>query len=217
MRYKFYREHKYVSFMLNELERLTAKTDFRVPSQTEKVVQEFNSLAAMLEGHAEYENSALHELLKKKNSSVHAEIEDDHKHQDEQLADLRNKLNAILESADEKEQVELGYQFYLAYRKFVGDNLVHLHEEETIILPELQRLYSDEELKAVEAHTYGIMTPEQMVSMMDHLFPQMNPNDREAFLTDIKDSEPEKFVAAWNITKLKLEPEERESLEKKLR
>lgn len=41
MRYKFYRERKYVSFLLHEVERLVAKTDFRTASQVHRVQKEF--------------------------------------------------------------------------------------------------------------------------------------------------------------------------------
>lgn len=59
---------------------------------------------------------------------------------DEQLKDLESRLNKVIESATAEEQLELGYQFYQWYRKFVGGNLLHLHEEKTLILTELQRL-----------------------------------------------------------------------------
>jgi len=37
------------------------------------------------------------------------------------------------------------------------------------------------------------MTPEQMMDMLRVLFPHMNASDKEAFLEDIKISQPEKF------------------------
>jgi hypothetical protein len=72
-----------------------------------------------------------------------------------------------------------------------------LHEEETIILPELQRLYSDQELKAVEAKTYAIMTPDELFEMLQVLFPHMNAYDKKAFLSDIKECQPEKYEIIW--------------------
>ena len=74
-------------------------------------------------------------------------------------------LNKVIESSTAEEQIELGYQFYLWYRKFAGDNLLHLHGEETVILPELQRLYSDAELSTVEFGSYRMMTPEDLGSV----------------------------------------------------
>jgi len=92
----------------------------------------------------------------------------------------------VSESIDPEERIELGYQLYLWFRKFAGENLLPLHEEETVILPDLQRLYSDEELNQVEFESYRVMTPEDLIHMMQVLFPHMNPEDRLAFLTDIK-------------------------------
>lgn len=217
MRYKFYREHKYVSAAFNDLERLVAKTDFRVSAEVEKVRQEFDALIQMLKGHAAYEESVLHELLRKRGSAVYREIEAEHGELDYVLADLERRLKLVMEATQEEEQIEQGYQFYLWFRKFVGDNLIHLHEEETIILPELQRLYSDEELKAVEPETYKKMTADELFQMTQHLFPHMNPSDREAFLTDIKDCEPEKFAITWQDVQRTLDPQERDALLKKLK
>lgn len=208
MRYLFYRAHKYVSAALNDLERLIAKTDFRNERQLNTVDQEFKALAGMLKGHAEYEDVKLHALLKKKNSNVHKHIEEDHGHQDEQLHAIQELVNHISKAATDDEKVAAGYQLYLAYRKFVADNLIHLHEEETIILPELHRLYSDEELGQVDASTYAMMTPEQMVGMMKGLFPHMNATDRLFFLAGIKKAQPDKFKAAWEGIKSMIDSQE---------
>ena len=57
MRYKFYREHKYVSFALNDLERQIAKTNFRSLEEIEKIKNEFETIVQMLKGHAQHENN----------------------------------------------------------------------------------------------------------------------------------------------------------------
>jgi len=193
MRYQFYREHKYVSAALNDLERLIAKTDFREESGLTKVAEEFSALAQMLKSHAQYEDESLHSLLKKKNSPVYLHVEQDHIHQEEQLAEVQSLIDQVGSARTNEEKIALGYKLYLTYRKFVGDNLVHLHEEETIILPELQRLYTDKELQEVEAETYRTMTVDEMKEMLQHLFPYMNPSDKEAFLRDISELEPAKY------------------------
>ncbi len=216
MRYKFYREHKYVSFAVNDLERQIAKANFRSFEEIEKIQSELEICVDLLKEHAGYENNALHELLRKKQSSVYAHVEKEHQHYDELLDDLLEKLKKILKEPSENERVEAGYQFYLWYRKFVGENLLHLHEEETVILPELQRLYTDEELKAVESATYEHMTAAEMIDMMEILFPHMNLDDKEAFLKDIKDSQPGKFITAWTGIQSHLSTEERARLIEKL-
>ncbi len=216
-RYKFYREHKYVSFALNELERLVAKTDFRIPLQVGKIEQEFSAVVEMLQGHAQYEDTKLHPLLRQKGSTLFQEAHDDHQQHDAIFHNLQSLLNQIKASQDKIHQTELGYQFYLSYREFVGDNLHHLHLEETLILPELQRLYTDVELRKVEEETYQLMTVDELIQMMQVLFPHFNASDREAFLRDIQDAAPEKFIPAWNSIKEIIDSKEEEQLAVKLR
>lgn len=201
MRYQFYREHKYVSSALNDLERLIAKTDFCDAQSVEEVEREFEGLSGMLKGHAQYENERLHTLLKDKNIPAYEHAEEDHALQDQQLQEIEEILRGIsLLSSDEK-KIEEGYRLYLTYRKFVADNLEHLHEEETKILPELQRLYSDAELQQVEAQTYRAMTSEEIIDMIKVLFPHMNKHDKQAFLSDIRSLEPQKFEVVWASSK----------------
>ncbi len=190
MRVKLYREHKYVSFALHELERLIAKTDFADDAALDHVQEEWRSLKEMLEGHAYHEENNFHPLLEKKGSTVHFDAHDEHDQQKHALEELEGQLEGIKKSCDRE---EAGYQFYLAYRKFVGENLLHLHEEETKILPELQRLYTDEELRAIEHPTYAMMTALEMAEMVQVLFPHMNSADKRAFMTDIRRAQPQKF------------------------
>lgn len=198
MRYKFYREHKYVSAALNDVERLIARTDFRDSKAVAQVSESFEDLVQMLKGHAQYENERLHALLKQKHSYVYDHAEKDHADQDEQMSEIKRLIDQVAQCQAEEEKIEAGYRLYLAYRKFVADNLSHLHEEETKILPELQRLYSDKELQQVEAITYNEMTPDQIVEMTAILFPHMNSSDRKAMLCDIQSLQPEKFKIAWD-------------------
>ncbi len=120
---------------------------------------------------------------------------------------MENLLDAVKTSPD---HIEAGYQFYLVYRKFVGDNILHLHEEETKLLPELQRLCTDEELRAIEHPIYDLMTVDEMVEMLQVLFPHMNFSDKCAFLTDIKLAEPQKFLQLWDMAQHFLSVEEME-------
>jgi hypothetical protein len=169
----------------------------------------------MLRGHAEYENTKLHLLLQKKGSILFQEVERDHQHQDAQFPTLYALLGQIKANPDEQVRIGLGYEFYLAFRKFVGENLLHLYVEETQILPELQKLYSDVELRSVEAETYQIMTSAELIHMLQVLFPHMNPVDREAFLTDILMAVPEKFIQVWEGIKKIIDLQEQRLLTEK--
>lgn len=192
-RYRFYREHKYVSYILTELERTIARADFRCNIEIQAIQSQFESLAHLMKGHADHEDQAIHELLRRKGSSVYDSIEAHHHVLEDQLKGLHQDLIKIKKSDDSELKISLGYQFFLNYRLFISHQYQHFHEEETVVMPELQRLYPDNELRTVDFHTYAIMTPEQMLHMTQLLFPQMNRSDHEAFINDMKDSQPGKL------------------------
>lgn len=196
MRYRFYREHKFVTSFINDVTRLIASTDFSDDAATAVVRERMGQVLTMLEYHAEHEDTAFHTLLVEKGSTVHQSCEADHKAHVERFSALRNAINTILEATNETDKVRLGYDFYLQFREFEADNMHHINVEEREVMPELQRLYTDEELRAVEAKTYHIMTPDQMVHMMQVIFPHMNSQDHFAFLSDIATATPEKIKPA---------------------
>ncbi len=193
MRVKFYREHKYVSARLNNLERMLATLDFCDVLQVKKAKEEWDELCFMLEEHAKYEEERIHVLLEKKGSKIHLETHEEHEKMKQQFFMINALWDRALPEKDEEALLEIGYQIYLAFRNFVAENLLHLHKEETQILPEIQRLYSDEELRFVEAPTYDAMTPEEILGMLKELFPYMNRSDKEAFLEDIEFLQTEKL------------------------
>jgi hypothetical protein len=190
MRVRPYREHKYVSFAVSELERHIAKADFTDDASIEKIQNEWKQIREMLEGHAFHEEQNIHTLLEKKGSTIYQDSHEDHEQQEKTLENLQKLLDHLKTNPDRE---EAGYQFYLTYRKFVADNLLHLHEEETKLLPELQRLCTDEELRAIEHPTYEVMTVDEMTHMLQVLYPHMNVFDKRAFLTDIQLAQPQKF------------------------
>jgi hemerythrin-like domain-containing protein len=218
LRYRFYREHKYLSYEVSKLEGFIARVDFTDAEQVKALKQRFEWFMDLMQGHADHEDNAIHPLLKDKNPQMYEDIALDHK----ALFGFIERLKVALDRIDPRkaESVDLinqGYQFYLSFRKFVGINLEHLDHEETVIMPEIQKHYTDRELKElVEFKTYKIMTSDEMIDMMQELFPQMNLQDKEALLRDIQESEFEKFLQAWNGIALKIDEKERMELIKQL-
>lgn len=218
LRYRFYREHKYLSFAVSELERTIAKVDFTSLGQVVELRQRFEGLMALMSGHAEHEDKAIHPLLKVKSPKVYETIEREHERHAKAIQNLKVALDKIDPAGEESDVViTQGYQFYLSFRKFVGINLEHLDHEETVIMPEIHKHYTDQELKElVEFKTYKIMTVDEMVNMLRILFPAMNLQDKEAFLRDIQESEPVKFSKAWPRVSLDISEREKAELIRKL-
>lgn len=198
MRYRFYRVHKYVCFELSEFERASAKVNFLDTKACVVLKEQWNTLVNMLKHHGEYEDEHIHDLLRQKNSELALNIEQEHEVHEEAFQALTHQLEAIIASEDLCEKIIQGNEFYLAYRLFYSQMLKHLYDEETVLLPALQALYSDEELAKLQAKTYEQMAPEHMLGMLNAIFLHANPEDMYFFANEMKKAEPEKFNIVWD-------------------
>lgn len=151
----------------------------------------------MLKHHGEYEDAHIHDLLRQKNSRLQLTIENEHHDHEQAFHDLNRQLENVMAVHSYSEKIQLGNEFYLAYRLFYSEMLKHLYDEETILLPELQALYSDDELAKLQAKTYQKMTPEQMLGMLNVLLPHANPEDMHFFTNEMRTAEPAKFEIVW--------------------
>jgi len=197
MRYRFCRVHKYICFEMSEFERKTAKTDFLDFNACKTLKEKLIGLTHLLKHHGEYEDTYIHDLLRQKNCDIQSDIEMDHREHEKALESLTHALDHIIAIQTNAEKIHLGNEFYLSYRLFYSEMLKHLYEEEKILLPKLQTLYSDEELAKLQAKTYQKMTSDDMLGMLNVLFPHANPEDMHFFTSEMRTAEPEKFAVVW--------------------
>lgn len=196
-RFRFYREHKYVIDMFIDFQKLVARCDFLDPQQVDNVITEFNKIVVLIECHAEHEDKAILELLKSKGSKLYENNRKDHINQHfllHRMIDDLGKISALRNN----ERLSKGYKFYLDYVEYFGDSLKHMHAEETLIMPELHRLCTDEELMELGRKTYDIMTPVEILHMIRALFGHFNPDDITKFLSELNYLVPEKLAKVWN-------------------
>lgn len=197
-RYRLYREHKYLFFVFNEILQLASSLDLSTKGATTKLKDELKKLHILLQSHAEYEESRIHLILQNNNSPLFHEAEQQHQDQKHDLAMIDQKIN-LLEGTSKIDEIHfLSYEIYLDLRNFFCKNLQHFDYEERVIMPELQRLLTDDEIREIDRISYRQMLPEHMVDMMEVLFPHMNSDDRFVFLNEIKSCEPKKFELAWD-------------------
>jgi len=196
-RHRLYREHKYVCFFFNAVLKQVACMDFGNTTDIVNAKNELNNLKQLLHGHAMHEEQKMHRLLKLNRSDIYQIAEAQHEEHDAFFDLIAMKFNALEDVSTLAEKNFIGYEIYLDVRKFYADNLEHFDYEERVIMPELQRLLSDTELKEIDHASYHEMSPEQISHMVSILFPHMNRDDRNVFLADIKDCVPDKFTIAW--------------------
>jgi len=211
--YRLYREHKYVFYIFSEVLKLAAQTNFTDLDQVRTLEQEVQNLKLLLEGHAKYEEERIHALLKKRHCDLYNQAEASHQEHHNFFIEIENKFNEVKQAPNKE---NLGYAIYLDLRKFMQENLEHFDYEERILMPALQELYNEEEIRDIDAISYHQMTPNQVVHMIEVLFPHMNLDDKLHFLKDIRDSQPEKFLNILEEVSKLLNQEEKEFLSQML-
>lgn len=214
-RYRLYREHKYLFYVFSEVLRLASTLDLSTAESLVKFKNELKKLALLFQSHAEHEEGRIHAILKNKNSTLFSEAEHQHREQEIYLDKIQEKVNLIA-GMKENEAHFLSYEIYLDLRNFFSHNLNHFDYEERILMPELHRLLSDDEIREIDRISYRQMSPEEMIDMMAVLFPHMNCEDKFTFLNDIKDCEPKKFEFAWSGISPQIEKNARNKLMKLL-
>ena len=202
MRRRLYTEHKYVTHRLCEFGRLLAKADFANDGGIQAATAGLQEIKDLLTGHAEHENAKIHRLLQQRQSTVHAAIEMEHAKHQASFEKMESILSMLQAERQSSAKIELGEQLYRTFQEFEAKNALHQVAEETRILPELYRLYSDEEiLKGVDGPVYEEMGVDDMAGMIQTLAPHFNIHDSTGMLRDIYMTRPEKFHALWPLVK----------------
>ena len=196
-RFRLFREHKYVIAIFTELLRTVSLADFSIAEVVEKIKVDLNNFLLLHQAHSGYEDARIGKILKDTNIDIYIKLEADHEYQDRIFKTLLNELDQILSLEDHNVRYHTGYKFYLDLRKLFVDLLAHLNYEETVLMPQLQKILSDDEIKAIDHISYNQMEPEQIVHMLEVLVPHFNPNDIMVFLKDIFEAQREKFIVAW--------------------
>lgn len=182
-RVRLYREHKYLTTVLFDICIEFGKSDLRNQTERHALASKVFGLRSLLESHGQYEESRIHARLSARGSDTHKLADGEHER------DL-GTLDAILEQIKVCDSPSQAHQGYLRFRKFVAEVLLHLDFEENVMLPKLQELYSDDELRLIDKESYDQMDAGQMIDMLQVLFPSMNADDKEFFIDELHRAAP---------------------------
>ncbi len=136
-------------YVFSELLRLAATLDLSINDSLGRLKQEIESLELILEAHAEHEENYIHSILKNKNSLLFEEAENQHQDQKNFFKKLTKKID-LTHKLETNEIAFIGHEIYLDLRNFFSANLNHFDYEERIIMSELQRLLTDEEIRKID-------------------------------------------------------------------
>jgi|GEM_PF-3614633 len=183
-RVRLYREHKYLTTVLFDACTEFGKADLRNQAEQVGLMDKITGVRSLLESHGNYEETRIHTRLAARGSEAHRLADGEHERDLKALDSILEKIKHCGDSLSHAHQV------YLEFRKFVAEVLLHLDYEETVMLPKLQELYSDDELRLIDKESYEQMDAGQMIDMLQVLFPSLNADDKEFFIDELHHAAP---------------------------
>ena len=129
--------------------------------------------------HVAAEETFVHPAIEARRPGVATRVAGEHV---EHLASIASLERAVdrLARAPADSRAAAAFALYSELAHFVGENFVHMHQEETVHNRALWEAYADEEILALENRIKAHHTPEEMAFVLRWMIAAMTPAQREA-------------------------------------
>lgn len=192
--------HKALRASLAQLMVKLGQTDFTDEAEGTTAIALVRRQLAASASHLAHEETHVHTALEARDPGSSTALEVDHKHHRAAFFDMEVLLERI-EDTPVADRASLGRILYLRFSKLVADDLAHMAEEELETLVRLHELFSDDELRAIEADIIASLPPQERMETLGRFVPVMNRPERIHFLSFARASAPpEAFNALMEAT-----------------
>lgn len=189
-RYNIYNDiHKTLRFFMSDTLHRAARMDAGDTADVAAGLAQVRELLAVLEGHLRHEGEFVHAAMEARCPGSSACTEHEH-------GEHRAAIDALLTLCTRVEATEghvraahIGH-LQRALSVFVGENFIHMNEEETVNNAVLWRHYTDEELVGIEHAIVATIAPEENALLMKWMLPALNPAERANLLRGMRAHAP---------------------------
>lgn len=216
-RINFYKAiHKAIRAMLSDLVAKSGRLDFTDAQALALFRGDAQYAFEFLADHAHHENEFVMPLVAAATPELAATVGAAHEDQDAEIAGLASLLARIDPMAADASQ--LGHEFVVGLARLTGDLLMHMSDEEQLLMPALWTRYTDEELLAVNDRIIASIPPEKLTAELLWLIPSINTQERiEMFAGAKKKMPPPVYELVRGLARGVLSAEQDEALEKGIR
>lgn len=201
--------HKLVRSEMFRISTLIGSTNFGNEASLMTFEKEFNGLMMFLKSHNDQEEKNIHPLLEEKAKEILIKVDEERGHS--YLTEQTSKLDSAFSEA--KKDLSKCHTFYLLFNEFVASNLVHLNNEENLIMPALHANYSDKELIDVHQGIMRSMPQEVFRDSLKKMLPVLNHNERIGMYMGMKQGmPPEAFTGICMLANAALAKEDADNL-----
>lgn len=184
--------HKGLRHALQRMVWTAGKLDVGSTAEKQAFFREFDQIVIALNRHAADEDTFIQPLIDECAPEIGAELEKQHTHSEELLAELVKMADAIKSASQVTDGTYSAWQSFIdALNRFTGDYFLHLYHEESIAMPRLWEHYDDESLKTTALRLRSAVPPEVQSIFETYMIPAINVHERSFMLHAIKQSAPE--------------------------
>ena len=194
-RFNIYRyAHKSLRLLLAELIERAGRTDFRDQDELGRLREDTELTLRMVRSHARHEATFLGPLLQLYCPELGTKVTEDHAQHDA----LLDGLWLLLVSTDpHRTDASLrGQEFNLGLARCAGELLIHMSEEEQLVLPALWQKVSDKTLQTVSESLLANMAQGDQVVWLKSMLRALNRRERVALLARMRATLPAPTFAA---------------------
>lgn len=191
--------HKGLRYALSGLLARIGATDFGRPVNVIASIDHARAITTLIadirfqmvlsRGHLKHEDEFLHGALEARMPGASRKLEAQHGDHEASFEAIEAALVAV-EAASLDGRPACGRDLYLAFARFVAEDIEHMNEEETVTQPLLHALFTDAEIAEIEARLIASVPPEKMMGYMRIMIPAMDATQRAAFLAGMRAAAP---------------------------
>ncbi|HEX6244955.1 MAG TPA: hemerythrin domain-containing protein [Polyangiales bacterium] len=188
-RFNIYRyAHKSLRLLLAELIERAGRTDFRDQAELGRLREDTELTLRLVRAHSRHEATFLGPLLQLYCPELGSKVADDHT-QHEALLD---GLWMLLVSTDPNrpDAALRGQDFNLRLARCAGELLIHMSEEEQLVLPALWQKVSDKTLQTVSESLLANMAQGDQVVWLQSMLRALNRRERVSLLARMRATLP---------------------------
>ncbi len=190
----YYAVHKGIRFANARMLIILGSLDLQNPGVIEQVLDALENHLAMSLSHLVHENNEIHTQIERRFPGASTHAADDHKEHLDAFTELRD-LAAQLRAATAGRPAVLR-RLYQRFALFVADDLAHMHEEETELMPLIEANFSASEITAIRERIVGAIPPAEMVSFMRAILAASSESERVATVTGMHAGMPADVFSA---------------------
>jgi hypothetical protein len=158
-------------------------------TELSQLLADLDAFCLMARHHLENEDRWVHSALEERAPGSTTRLEESHADHRQSFGALHG-LIARVETAVRCDRARRLKQLYLRFSLFMADDLAHMAEEEELLLPMLQSLFTDEELSDIEDHILSGLSPDEIVAFGRLMIPAATRADRISLLSAVRANAP---------------------------